>query len=59
MGEDAALTTGGPLEKDLDRFPRWFATYDAVLVTRETRADARRPGEVVLRGDLPHAAAGG
>jgi Sigma-70, region 4 len=55
VGADGALTTGGPLEQDVDRFPRWFATYDAVLVTRETRADAKRPGEVVLRGALPHA----
>jgi sigma-70-like protein len=57
VAKAGVLTTGGPLERDVARFPRWFATYDAVLVTRETRADAKRPGEVVLRGALPHAGA--
>jgi Sigma-70, region 4 len=55
VGEDGVLTTGGPQQGDEDRFPRWFATYDNVLITRETNAQARRPGEAVLEGELPGA----
>jgi hypothetical protein len=55
VGEDGVLTTGGPQQGDEDRFPRWFASYDKVLVTRETDANGRRPGTVVLEGTLPGA----
>jgi hypothetical protein len=53
VGADGILTTGGPQQGDVDRFPRWFATYDKVLVTRETTANGRKPGEIVLEGTLP------
>jgi hypothetical protein len=53
VGENGVLTTGGPQQGDEDRFPRWFATYDKVLITRETDAKARRPGPAVLEGTLP------
>jgi hypothetical protein len=53
VGEEGILTTGGPQQGDEDEFPRWFATYDKVLVTRETSANARRPGPAVLEGTLP------
>jgi Sigma-70, region 4 len=53
VGEEGVLTTGGPQRGDEDRFPQWFATYDKVLITRETDANARRPGRVVLEGTLP------
>ena len=53
VGADGVLTTGGPQQSDEDRFPTWFATYDKILITRETDADARRPGPVVLEGTLP------
>jgi hypothetical protein len=53
VGEDGILTTGGPQQGDEDEFPRWFATYDKVLITRETSANARRPGPAVLEGTLP------
>jgi Sigma-70, region 4 len=53
VGEDGILTTGGPQEGDEDQFPRWFATYDKILITRETDAQARRPGPAVLEGTLP------
>jgi hypothetical protein len=56
VGKDGVLTTGGPQSKDLKRFPGWFATYDSVLVTRETKPNAKHPGSVVLRGTLPHGA---
>lgn len=51
--EEGVLTTGGPQRGDQDEFPRWFATYDKVLVTRETDAKAKRPGPAVLTGTLP------
>ncbi len=53
VGQDGVLTTGGPQRGDEKRFPRWFATYDRVLVTRETDASAKRPGPAVLQGALP------
>jgi hypothetical protein len=55
VGEEGILTTGGPQQGDEDAFPRWFATYDKVLITRETSANARRPGLAVLEGTLPGA----
>jgi hypothetical protein len=51
--DEGVLTTGGPQKGDEDEFPRWFATYDKVLVTRETDAKAKRPGPAVLEGTLP------
>ena len=47
VGKDGVLTTGGPQQGDEDEFPSWFATYDKVLVTRETDAKATtaRPGD--------------
>ena len=36
--KDGVLTTGGPQKGDEDEFPRWFATYDTVVITRETSA---------------------
>jgi hypothetical protein len=53
VGKDGVLTTGGPQRGDEDKFPRWFATYDNVMVTRETDAKAKKPGRAVLRGTLP------
>ena len=53
VGQDGILTTGGPQQGDEDEFPNWFATYDKVLITRETNATARQPGPVVLEGTLP------
>ena len=53
VGKDGILTTGGPQQGQEDRFPRWFATYDKILITRESSAEARRPGPAVLEGTLP------
>jgi hypothetical protein len=56
VGKDGVLTTGGPQKGDEAAFPRWFATYDKVLITRETNARATKPGPAVLEGTLPGAA---
>jgi hypothetical protein len=53
VGQDGILTTGGPQQGDEARFPTWFATYENVLVTRETDAKAKKPGRAVLEGTLP------
>jgi hypothetical protein len=56
VGKDGILTTGGPQQGDEDEFPKWFATYDKVLITRETDAKAKKPGPAVLEGTLPSGA---
>jgi hypothetical protein len=53
VGEEGILTTGGPQQGDEDKFPQWFATYEKILITRETDAKSRRPGPSVLEGTLP------
>jgi hypothetical protein len=53
VGEDGILTTGGPQQGQEDEFPQWFATYDKILITRETDAQSRQPGPAVLEGTLP------
>jgi hypothetical protein len=55
VGNDGVLTTGGPQKRDESAFPTWFATYEKVLITRETSAKATTPGPVVLEGTLPGA----
>jgi hypothetical protein len=56
VGKDGVLTTAGPQKGDETKFPRWFATYRKVLVTRETSATATKPGPAVLEGTLPSGA---
>jgi hypothetical protein len=56
---NGTLTVGGPGNKDMAAFPRWFATFDKVLITRETNAKPARPGPAVLQGTLPHGKAAG
>jgi hypothetical protein len=53
VGNDGVLTTGGPQKRDEKQFPRWFATYSKVLITRETNAKTTQPGPAVLEGTLP------
>ena len=55
VGKTGTLTTAGPRNADVEKFPRWFATYDNVLVTRDSSPTAKHPGTVILSGDLPHA----
>jgi hypothetical protein len=58
VGEDGMFTAGGPQQGDEEKFPRWFATYDTVLVTRETSSRPEEPGPAVLQGTLPHGESG-
>jgi Sigma-70, region 4 len=53
VGQDGVLTTAGPQKSDEDDFPKWFATYEKVLVTKETTATAKKPGPAILEGTLP------
>jgi hypothetical protein len=55
---NGVLTVGGPTKADQKAFPAWFATYDKVLITRETKAKPKGPGQVVLQGTLPHGKSG-
>jgi hypothetical protein len=53
VGADGRLGTTGPRTEDLDKFPRWFARYRQVVVSRERDGNARSPGPIVLRGTVP------
>jgi Sigma-70, region 4 len=55
VGKDGKLTAAGPGNADVNQFPSWFATYDNVLVTLDGKG-ARKPGTVLLSGQLPHGA---
>jgi Anti-sigma-K factor rskA/Sigma-70, region 4 len=53
VGADGRLGIQGPSDKDLEDFPRLYATYARVVVSQETSEDARRPSGVILGGKLP------
>jgi Sigma-70, region 4 len=53
VGDDGRLGIQGPSEKDIEDFPKLYATYEKVVVSRETTEDAKRPGPVILSGKLP------
>jgi hypothetical protein len=53
VGADGALGIQGPSDTDMERFPRLYASYAHVVVSRETDTDARRPAQPILRGPLP------
>src|SRR3954454_18651717 len=55
VGSDRTLTTAGPRNQDVSKFPQWFSTYDSVIVSLDTSPTAKKPGTVILSGDLPHA----
>jgi hypothetical protein len=56
VGKNGQLTTAGPRNEDVSKFPEWFVTYDSVLVTQDSSPSAKKPGKVVLSGALPHSA---
>jgi len=53
VGKDGKLGIQGPGQSDLAAFPKLYATYANVVVSRETSERAKRPGPVVLSGNLP------
>jgi hypothetical protein len=55
VGDGGQLGTTGPRSEDLDKFPRWLARYKQVVVSRERNGNAKAPGPIVLRGNLPSA----
>ena len=57
MGSKGELTSAGPSNADVDKFPQWFADYDTIVVTLDGK-DAKAPGKVILSGALPHASTG-
>ena len=54
VGENGELTSAGPSNADVDKFPQWFSEYDTILVTLDGEG-AKEPGKVILSGDLPNA----
>jgi hypothetical protein len=54
VGKNGQLTTAGPRNEDVSKFPQWFVTYDSVLVSEDASPSAKKPGKVVLSGALPH-----
>ena len=57
VGKNGQLTSAGPGNSDVDKFPTWFATYDTVVVSRDEKG-AKKPGVVILSGNLPHSQSG-
>jgi hypothetical protein len=55
VGKEGVFTTGGPQQGQEEEFARLLGEYEQVIVARANAdsANARRPGEVVLRGTLP------
>ena len=53
VGKDGRLAIQGPGENDVTAFPKLFATYARVVVSRETSQAAERPSAVILAGKLP------
>jgi hypothetical protein len=54
VGTKGELTSAGPGNADVDKFPQWFAQYDSIVVTLDGK-NAKKPGKVILSGDLPTA----
>ena len=50
---DGKLGTSGPREEDLAKFPEWLGKYRQVVVSRDRSQNAKAPGPIVLRGNLP------
>jgi hypothetical protein len=53
VGDDGQLGIQGPSQKDLEEFPKLYATRERVVVSQETTEDAKRPSRVILSGKLP------
>jgi hypothetical protein len=53
VGSTGALGVSGPPTEDAAKFPQQLAAHRRVVVSRETQANAKQPGPVVLSGKLP------
>src|SRR5262245_61811270 len=53
VGSDGTLGVSGPPTDNAQTFPQQLANHRQVVVSRETKAGAKQPGEIVLRGKLP------
>ena len=53
VGADGQLAIQGPSEQDLEDFPKLYASYERVVVSRETTESAKRPSRIILSGRLP------
>jgi len=53
VGAGGQLGIQGPSQKDVEEFPKLYASYERVVVSQETTEDAKRPTNVILSGKLP------
>jgi Anti-sigma-K factor rskA/Sigma-70, region 4 len=53
VGDDGKLGIQGPSQKDVESFPKMYATYENVVVSQESDENAKRPTRVVMTGKLP------
>jgi Sigma-70, region 4 len=53
VGSDGALGVAGPPTDNAQTFPQQLANHRRVVVSRETKAGAKQPGPIILRGKLP------
>jgi hypothetical protein len=51
--DNGTLVVQGPSEKEYKTFPKLYASYENVVLSRETTDEATRPSAVVLVGKLP------
>ncbi len=53
VGSNGVLGVSGPPTDNAQAFPQQLANHRQVVVSRETKAGAKQPGPIVLRGKLP------
>jgi hypothetical protein len=53
VGADGTLGVSGPPTENASQFPQQLAAHRRVVVSRETTANATKPGPIVLSGKLP------
>jgi hypothetical protein len=53
VGSDGALGVSGPPTDSAQTFPQQLANHRQVVISRETKAGAKQPGPIIMRGKLP------
>jgi hypothetical protein len=53
VGSDGALGVSGPPTDSAQQFPQQLANHRQVVISRETKAGAKQPGPIIMRGKLP------